>query len=190
MKYLEAQREQDAELYAALQVPPPDGLADRILVARGLRDRRWVWPLAAGIVLAAGLGLLWPRAAALDPLGTEAIVHVSHEPGSFTASQAVPAGFLPGLLASQGMSMSQALQVTYAVTCPFGGRKARHLVVQTEAGPVTLFLLADDPQSRKRSVTERDGMAAVVIPAATGSITLVGARLEQVLALEKKIRST
>ena len=50
--FLESQREMDAELFAALQVPPPDGLADRILVARGLRParRNRSWAIAATAV--------------------------------------------------------------------------------------------------------------------------------------------
>ena len=45
--FLERQRELDAELYETLRVPVPDGLADRILVAHGIRRRRapWIWAI-------------------------------------------------------------------------------------------------------------------------------------------------
>lgn len=192
-RLLDRQREFDAALHAALQVPAPDGLADRILVARGLAParRRWIWPVAAGLVLAAGAAALWPRLAAReDPLAREAIAHVAHEPQSFTTAHAVPGDFLPAMLSNQGVSLARSVgQVTYARTCPMAGRVAHHLVVRTAQGPVTLFLLAEDPAARTRAVAERDGMAAVVVPAAKGSITIVASDLAQALALEKSLRT-
>ncbi|MEO7743826.1 MAG: DUF3379 family protein [Usitatibacter sp.] len=188
-QYLEKQREFDAELFGALQVPPPDGLADRILVARGLRTRRWVMPMAAALVMTVGVAMVWPRLSAGDPLGREAIAHVAHEPQAFTTSHAVPGNFLPAVMAEQGVSVAKAIgQVTYATVCPLAGKVARHLVVRTAAGPVTLFLFAEDPNPRTRTVTERDGMTAITIPAAKGSITLVAASIEAAMAIEKSLR--
>lgn len=188
--FLEKQREMDAELFAALQVPPPDGLADRILVARGLRPgrRRWVWAAAASVVLAAGLawiGRPWTRG---DPLGREAIAHVLHEPQSLTATLAVPGDVLPAMLAEQGMKAASALgQVTYARLCPMDGRVARHVVVRTAEGPVTLLLMPESPPERRRAVTQGDGLAAITLPAVRGSIAIVAASVSQALAIEKAL---
>ena len=188
-QYLERQRELDADLFGALQVPPPDGLADRILVARGLRTRRWVMPMAAALVMAVGVAIAWPRLSPGDPLGREAIAHVGLEPQSFTTSHAVPGDFLTAVMAEQGVSAVRAIgQVTYATVCPLAGKVSRHLVVRTAAGPVTMFLFAADTTARKRTVTERDGMAAITIPAAKGSITLVAASLEAAMAIEKSLQ--
>ena len=189
-QYLERQRELDAELFAALQVPPPDGLADRILVARGPRTRHWVMPMAAALVMAVGVAIVWPRVAG-DPLGREAIAHVAHEPQAFTAAHAVPNDFLTAVMAEQGVNVVKAIgQVTYATVCPMGERVARHLVVRTATGPVTLFLFAEDRTARKRTVTERDGMAAITLPAAKGSITVVAASLEAAMAIERSLQKT
>ena len=188
-QYLERQRELDAELFSAMQVPPPDGLADRILVARGQRTRRWVLPMAAALVMAVGVAILWPRLAPADPLGREAIAHVGAEPQSFTTAHAVPNDFLVAVMAEQGASAVKAIgQVTYATVCPLAGKVSRHLVVRTAAGPVTMFLFAQDPTARKRTVTQRDGMAAITIPAAKGSITLVASSLDAAMAIEKALK--
>ena len=190
-QYLERQREFDAELFGALQVPPPDGLADRILVARGLRTRRWLMPMAAALVMAVGVAVVWPRLAPADPLGRETIAHVAAEPQSFTTSHAVPGNFLTAVMAEQGVSAVKSIgQVTYATVCPLAGKVARHLVVRTAGGPVTMFLFAEDPTARKRTVTERDGMAAITMPAAKGSITLVAASLEAALAIERSLQKS
>lgn len=188
--FLEKQREVDAELFAALQVPPPDGLADRILVARGLRPGRrpWGWAVAATLVLAAGIAWVGGALTGGDALGREAIAHVVHEPQSLTTTHAISNDMLPVMLADQGMKAIRALgQVTYARFCPMDGRIARHVVVRTAEGPVTLLLMPDDPAGRRRALTRVDGMSAVTIPAVRGSIAIVAATASQVLAVEKAL---
>jgi hypothetical protein len=189
--YLEKQRDLDARLFDAMQVAPPDGLADRILVARGLRSRRWFLPIAASVLLTGSLVSLWPRFPRGDPLGREAIAHVTHEPQAFTASYAVPDDALATMLSAQGVNLVRTVgRVTYSALCPMGELVARHLVVRTAEGPVTLLLIPDDPKARRRAVTEVDGMAALTIPAARGSIAIVASSLDQALAMEKSLRAT
>jgi hypothetical protein len=191
-EFLERQREMDTELFGALQIAPPDGLADRVLVARGLRPgnrNRW-YAIAATLVLATAVGLM-VRPFFGDAVGREAIAHVAHEPESFTEVQAIGSDMLPAMLAQQGMKAVQALgQVTYSQLCPMAGQKAQHLVVRTATGPVTLLLMSEDVGGRSRSVTERDGMAAITLPAARGTIAIVAASLGQALAIEKALART
>ena len=187
---LEKQREADDRLFAAMQVPVPDGLADRILVAHGHRPdrRKFAWAIAATLFLTAGVGLIGRRFLASDPLGVEAIEHVAHEPQAFSTVQALGSDYLPKVLAESGLKPALALgQVTYSIICPMDGRKARHLVIRTAEGPVTLFLMPDDPTRRRRSVTETNGMAAVTMAAGKGSIAIVAASLVQAVRVEKTL---
>jgi hypothetical protein len=189
---LERQRESDDRLFAALQVPAPDGLAERILVSRGVEPgrRRWVWAIAASVLLTGGVVASWRIFLGSDPLGAEAIQHVAGEPQSFTTVHAVDAGFLNAALAENGLKMVAALgQVSYARFCPFDGRTARHIVVQTAGGPVTLFLLPEGQRKHRRTVTETGGMTAVTMPAARGTIAIVAASHDQAMAFERAIRN-
>ena len=148
-----------------------------------------MWAMAATVLLTGGLVASWRMFGTQDPLGAEAIQHVAGEPQSFTTIHAVDAGFLNAALAEQGLKAVAALgQVTYARFCPFDGRTARHIVVQTAAGPVTLFLFAEDQHKRRRSVTETGGLTAVTMPAARGTIAIVSASHDQAMAIEKAIR--
>ncbi len=188
-EFLERHRELDASLFEALRVPAPDGLAERILVAHGLRRPRrpWLWALAATVLLAGGLTLWLPREAP-DPLGAEAIAHVMAEPQSFASRTALPADFLPGELARQGVRLAVALgEVTYATLCPLAGGVARHMVVAGASGPVTVFLAPQAAAPRRRSVTRMHGMAAITLPAASGVIAIVASDLEGALAIERRL---
>jgi hypothetical protein len=60
-------------------------------------------------------------------------------------------------------------------------------VIRTADGPVTLFLMADDPNKRRRSVTETGGMAAVTMPANRGSLAIVATALAQAERVEKSL---
>jgi hypothetical protein len=67
------------------------------------------------------------------------------------------------------------------------GRTARHVVIRTAQGPVTLFLMPDDPNKRRRAVTETGGMAAVTMPATRGSLAIVATSLAQAERVEKSL---
>jgi len=108
--------------------------------------------------------------------------------GSLLDFHAVSSDFFPALLSDQGMKAVRTLgQVTYVRVCPMAGRLARHLVLRTADGLATIFLLPDDPNARRHAVTQGDGVAAITIPAARGTIAIV-ASLEHALALEKSFR--
>lgn len=188
--FLARLRELDAELHQVMSVPAPDGLADRILVARGTRRGRapWAWAIAATILLAAGLAFLFPSTLYGRALAGEAIAHVIHEPQSFRLVSEHSAGMLASELGSQGVRVARELgRVTYATLCPTSAGKAQHLVVSTSAGPVTLLLFPGDKTTRRRALVESDGYAAVSLPASRGSIAIVAASREQVLAFENAL---
>ena len=188
-EFLERQRELDTKLYDAIRIPVTDGLADRILVAHNLRrrGRQWLWALAATVVLGAGIAGLAPTLYG-HALGREAIAHVQEEPQSFSIVARHAADLLPAALAAQRVKVAAAIgEVTYAQICPMKDFKARHLVVATEHGPVTMLLMPEDHGWRRRSVTAAHGMIAITIPVAKGSIAIVAANEAQALAVERSL---
>ena len=181
----ERQVQFDAELFEAMSVPAPDGLAERIVLAQGIRRRKqpWLWGAAAGLVLAAGLATLLPGYLSGNALAAEAIEHVAEEPQSFRLVTRHAAEFLPTELGRQGFRLGAALgEVTYTQLCPMHSGNARHMVVATAQGPVTLLLMPEDARASRRTVRESGGMAAITLPAARGSIAIVASNLQHALA--------
>jgi hypothetical protein len=188
--FLERTRELDAQLFDALNVPAPDGLADRILVAHGIRRRGtpWLWGLAAVLVMAVALGIVARPTLEGRSLASEAIAHVQEEPQAFTLVSRHDPELLARDLGSQGIRLARSLgEVTFTMLCPLSAGKANHIVVATPAGPVTLLLLPTDATRRSRAVIEADGVTAIALPAARGSIAIVAATREQALAVERSL---
>lgn len=191
-EFLERQRQLDAQLYEMLCVPTPDGLADRILLtgesARGRRRFAALASIAATLVLAAGVAVLGVPMFAGDALAREAIAHVTEEPQAFRMVSRVDPGLLPAELAAQGLQLGVALgEVTYAKLCPMGPGMARHVVIATAGGPVTLLLIPGDATIRRRATVDAAGMTSIAVPATRGSIAIVAADRAAALAVERAL---
>ena len=128
-----------------------------------------------------------PRAGG-EALGREAIAHVAEEPQSFRIMTRQAAHFLDDALAVQGVKLGAALgEVTYWQLCPLPDQKARHVVVRTRDGPVTLLLMPDDRGWRRRAVVENAGMTAITLPVLRGSIAIIAPSRTQALAIERSL---
>jgi hypothetical protein len=186
--FIERQRQLDADLLAALQVPAPDGLAERIVLAQGIRRRHrpWAWAAAASVLVASALAIVAPPYFAGNALAGEAIAHVKEEPQSFRLVSRHAPEFLPGELAAQGIRLAAALgEVTYTQICPMREGKARHIVVATARGPVTLLLMPGDSTARRRASSDAEGLSAITLPAARGSIAIVASNRQHALEVER-----
>lgn len=187
-EFLERQRHLDAELFEAMRVPVPDGLADRIVLAHGIRRRRqsWLWAAAASLVVAIGAALVAPPYLAGSALAHEAIAHVAEEPQALRLVAQYSPDLLPGELATQGVRLAADIgRVTYSILCPMRSGSARHMVVATADGPVTLLLMPKDTRQVRRTVTDADGMSAITLPTARGSLAIVAANRQLALAVER-----
>jgi hypothetical protein len=187
---LERERLLDDRLAGALGVPVPEGLADRVLVAHGLRRRFSPvrWALAASLVLAAGLAWTVPPALAGQRLAREAIAHVEEEPEALQVRLPRARSELASMLAAQGLRLAAEVgDVVYFQNCPMGEGEARHLVLQTAEGPVTLLLLPGDEVSRRRMTSSENGQFAVAMPAPRGSVAIVAGSASHASAVARMI---
>jgi hypothetical protein len=169
----------DERIRAALAVPVPArvataSVAPNVVAFPSIDRRRWL-ALAASIAGGVMIGsLLWvsaPRAS----LAADVAKHMGHEPGVMVStSKPEDASTVERVFERGGIRLrGNAGMVSYAQTCRFRGEKVPHLVVQTDAGPVTVMVLRNEKVGAPVNFDEQ-GYTGTIIPAGPGSIAVVG----------------
>lgn len=148
--------------------------------------RRWLAMAAsvvAGVLVAATLWLSYPA----PTLASEVIGHAAHEPMAWSAVQPLDPQAIAAVLGSSGARLQPgAGTVTFAKRCFFDRHWVPHLVVQTDEGPVTVFLLSHREVTSPTRI-EGQGFSAVVLPAPRGSIAVVGRDVRDLDAIARRI---
>jgi hypothetical protein len=175
-RYRQELRDMDRVLYAALRVDF-DAVAPRSARMRSARiSGRPIWAIAASllvIVVGTFAWLLSPR----DAFAAQVVDHVNGEAFSLVrTSEAADPLKLEGILSRAGvrLKVDAAPLVSYASGCEFRGHIVPHLVVQTERGPVTVMVLADETLSGKSRRIDEGGYSGVVVPAPRGVLVVLG----------------
>lgn len=175
----------EAQLKSALDVTPPEDLVARI---RSIPDRAepvsrrpgWRWPVSLAATLALGmlLGVILFRSASgpAIPLGDYLAEHWAHDgrPALEAMQTSVPETELDAVMQTLDFSLGETTrqQVRFVKLCPAPDGAGAHLVLATEAGPVTVFYLPG-LQARGESDLAVDGMRAWVADLETGAITVI-----------------
>lgn len=175
-----AQRFED-DLEAALAVPVPEGLADRILLAQATGERhrqvgrRRAWmALAASVLIAfAGAGMLW-RHADLNSLPALAVAHMPAEMDAMSLTQPmtdaqVEAGFVGRATRLRGPAPAG---VTYVRDCTVGPYPAVHVVTRMNDEPVVALYM---PGKMVDETTEfhRDGWDGRQVALSGGTLVVM-----------------
>ncbi|HET7203129.1 MAG TPA: DUF3379 family protein [Steroidobacteraceae bacterium] len=182
--------ELDRRLRAALEVPVPAAVharhvdrraaaADGNVIAMPTGGPERTRRVLGGLALAASVasvavlaGLLWagfPR----DSLAADVVAHMAHEPQAWSTTAPLPTADVARVLARSNLSLRpRSVEVTYASTCWFRGRRVPHLVVRTESGPVTVMVLTHERVPAREGFDE-GGYRGVLVPAVTGTLAVL-----------------
>jgi hypothetical protein len=161
----------EANIRRALEEPPVAARArarQRAVVARS------GWALAASVLLAVLATLtVWALRPA-DSLAREVVAHVIAEPQSWASKDVVSPQALGEILRKSGVILGATpYSVVYASSCWFRGHYVPHLVVRTAHSLVTVLILRNEKIAARQTFHE-DGLAGVIVPAAQGSIAVLG----------------
>jgi hypothetical protein len=133
----------------------------------GLRSRKGMLAMAASVlvalVVAGGLWLSVPGAS----LAADVVTHMREEPGAWRRTNVpVPEPKLEDVLRDSHLRLAagaDAGMVSYANSCGFRGHQVPHLVLQTDAGPVTVMVLVHE-RSPKPVQFDEQGYRGVIVP--------------------------
>lgn len=137
--------------------------------------RRPLWAIAASLVVVLAGALAWllnPR----DTFAQQVIEHVNGEAFALVrTSQPTDPRELADVLAHARVQLKpDGMLVSYAAPCEFRGHVVPHLVVQTEHGPVTVMVLADESAQGMPARIDEDGFRGVVVEAPRGALVVLG----------------
>ncbi|HEV7611982.1 MAG TPA: DUF3379 family protein [Steroidobacteraceae bacterium] len=132
---------------------------------RSLASRKGWLAMAASVVLgfvvAAGLWLGIPGSS----LAADVVTHMRGEPQAWRRTEVpVPDAALQDVLRDSHLRLAGgAGVVSYANSCRFRGYQVPHLVIQTEAGPVTVMVLVHESVSKSMHFDE-EGYRGIIVP--------------------------
>lgn len=171
----------ERELLAALQVPLPAGLVERVLLAQAtgasrqhVRRRRLALALAASLLLGVvGGGLLWRRQDA-HSLPALAVAHMPEEIHSLDLTRPISAQAINKGFAVRGLHLRGPLpgDVTYVHDCPVGPYLTVHLVSRVDNTSVAVLYVPGEHAGVMRNF-DRDGWRGRIVPLQHGRLVLL-----------------
>jgi len=161
----------EANIRRALEEPP---VAARQHARRRAVVARSGWALAASILLAVLATLTVWTLRPSNSLAKEVVAHVIAEPQSWASKDAVSPRTLDEILRKSGVILGATpYSIVYASSCWFRGHYVPHLVVRTAHSLVTVLILRNEKVNARQTFHE-DGLAGAIVPAAQGSIAVLG----------------
>jgi Protein of unknown function (DUF3379) len=175
-------RAMDGLIERALKLDPPPKRMNT-----GAGPQRRAYAIAAGLVAGIALGIVLLVVAPRVSIAREVIGHVLHEPGTMGLATPLAAADLAGVLDPDGVQLRPgAGEVTFAARCLFDGHVVPHLVVRTEAGPVTVLMLRHRNVAKPLRIDEQ-GYQGVVLGAPRGAIAVVGQGVADLETVAQKV---
>jgi len=133
---------------------------------RAARRRAWLAMAASVLVAVVVAGALWLSTPG-PSLAADVVTHMREEPQAWRRTDVpVQDAKLETVLRDSHLRLAAGTGiVSYANSCGFRGRRVPHLVVQTEAGPVTVMVLVHQQVSKPVQFDEQ-GYRGVIVPVA------------------------
>jgi hypothetical protein len=129
--------------------------------------------LAASLLLAVGMGIVFWTLRPEPSLAAGVLDHVAHEAGSWSEVAPMTAAATTKVLAGAGVWLDPAdTTVTCARSCLFNGHWVPHLVVRTAAGPITVMVLNREHIAARQSFRQ-NGYSGILVPAPGGGTLAV-----------------
>ncbi len=195
-KFVEELKAFDSQLEQALKVEPPEGLADRILLNQSFEEYQGnkrhnlvQLAMAASVAFAIGLSVSLVNFERTPSMGDVAIAHVKNEVMfSRVIDERADLNAVNAKLAKYGGKLENGIGHIYYVNhCTFHGSPAFHMVMQGEAGKVTVFIV---PSSTKLSTSPlfSDGqLTGMVTPVNNANLVIIGEQKESLEKIERKL---
>ncbi|MFC3093237.1 DUF3379 domain-containing protein [Alteromonas sediminis] len=197
-QFLSETRALNEQLKTAANIPVPDNLADKLIWQSALRDHaqqkqraRWHIAMAASVAFAVGLTFALWTPSKID-LGHAALAHMDHaEIEMQFAASPVSLELVNAKLESMGAELTQHIGNVYVANyCQLDNYKALHLIVDTEQGPVSLFVMPHEADATLPYRFSDDRYVGKGFSTQRASVMLVGDKDSDLHAISGKVRES
>ena len=187
-------RRLDHSIREVMQVPVPEGLESRILVRQSWTKqapKRLAW--AASILLTISVAssvsyYVYDGQIRRSNLQTTLVKLTDNALAKLDDTVRVDPNQVKSLISHIGAYLKNDLgTVYYAKKCNIKGQNAAHLVVASEHGPITLFMLPGETRSATSQIQFDDQQRGLLVPAGQGSIAVLGQTSESLQATAQQI---
>lgn len=179
-------------LKSATNVPIPTGLASRVLLQQRMQSRqrhRWPWlAVAASLFLTIAAVSYFGMLSSSTSLETSVLSHIEQEIHHLQDRKNLTLAQVNAILEPQGMRLNALpQQVNYAGACQMRRAQGTHLVLDSQGGPVTVFLMPGE-FTTERIELKNQRFQGVIVPIAHGSMAIVGEDAQHWRQLEQNLR--
>jgi len=195
----------DMQRAQSLLVPPPEALADRILLRQkmGPRTHYGMWAIAATLVVGVALGIQHYRSydTAHENVNTATAVGMNHpavaaisfvldhEPQLLKENRSGDPNVMRAAFQRLGLKLpGDGVSMRYLGKCPVPGGTGDHVVLQTPYGHVTLILVPDYPVGSRVMVADRN-MTALASPVEKGGYIVIAQSRQVIREIERMLGS-
>ncbi|GAA5138925.1 DUF3379 family protein [Thalassotalea piscium] len=188
----------DEKIFSALNVPVPDGLAQKLLLKQTLashqhkkRKTRIQFALAASVMLTLGVTFsLMQFSHAYKSISDYALAHVAHEEKFFNNNDIARVNLvnLNQKMASFNATFTDDLgELIAANFCKFDGIKSLHLVFKGKTSPITIFVVPNNEYLNLNNHFESETMQGLVSTYKNNNVIIVGNKSEPLKNWQAKI---
>lgn len=165
----------ERRLDAALRVPVPENLRERVIFRASMRrrrPRRWL-AAAAVLVLGVALGFGGWEYAATQRLANDMVAHMAHDPLHEQPADGMAELQFTRLTTGLGayLDTTDLGEIVHARRCGVDGRQGAHFVIERGSQRATAFLLPDRRLTMEHRVQVGD-MHGVLIPTDRGLLAV------------------
>jgi anti-sigma factor RsiW len=191
-EYRREMQDMDRLIHRALAVPVEASITltdSNAAAAKSPNEKRYFgrWQIAASLLASVTLAAAIWIASTRDSIAEQITLHTHHEAFAIVRTdEQADSESVANILAKSSLSLRpNALHVSYASSCPFRGHAIPHLVVQTEQGPVTVLVLANEEPAKTMQRFSEDGYEGIIVPAPRGVLAVLGKDVPLDQAVEK-----
>lgn len=183
----------DYQIKDALNIPVPEGLAERIILNQTLGQHaqkkqgvKVIFSLVASVLIVFALMFAFLFTPNIN-LEQELFAHIYEELNHLDEQQYNDIHHVNNLLKSFGGTVNKEIgKVNYLGSCNIANKKGVHMVLAGKKGPVTVMMLPNINIENIQSISD-DRFNGSIIPVTKGSMVIVGEKGESLEEIRHKL---